>query len=651
MSTSTDLIAQAKQLLNTGQFQQAISQCKSILNKQPSHLEALYIFAVSCRYLNRYDQAQSIHQKILAIAPDYGRVYQEQGHCFQALNQKEQALEAYKTAVKFNPALRASWQSILILSHTEADKNIALTNIEYLSKLPPVLVSVISFIHEKKLTKAEKLCRHFLLENPKHTEAMRLLANIAEKIHVLDDAEFLLESCLEYEPDNHWARFDYINVLHRRQKFAKAHQQACLLAESIPNEPSVLIALANQKAAIGEFEQAISMYESLEKREPDNALIPLLKGHALKTLGEQDKAIQSYLKAITLNPQFGDAYWSLANLKTFQFSEQLIQSMRKALETPHLRETDTIQLHFALAKALEDAKEFKQSFAHYQQGNALKKQLNQYNSSEMLEEFEKQRTLFTPDFVRKKTNYGYPSEAPIFIVGLPRAGSTLLEQILSSHSQIDGTLELPNILSYVHELSGRRFRGEQSKYPMILEQLSPEDLRAYGERYIEETKVYRQGAPYFIDKMPNNFRHIGLIKMILPQAKIIDARRNGMACCFSAYKQLFAEGQEFSYDLKDLGDYYRGYCDLMKHWHTVFPGQILTVQYENVVNSTQQEIEKIFQFLGLELEPSCLEFHKTKRPVRTASSEQVRQPIYQKGLAQWQHFEPFLGELKKALYD
>lgn len=649
-SPDTLSISAAQQALRAGKFNLSLSYCQELLNNKSKDVDALYLAAVCCRYLKNYDRALSYLTELKLFAPEYGRAYQEQGHCLREQKKFSAACREYSDAVKRNPGLLVSWQQIAALAEKATDIQVAQTNIQYLTSLPQVLLSVISFMHENKIAKAEQLCRQFLQVNPKNVEGMRLLAKIGEQANVLDDAEFLLESCLAYEPENHWARFDYVNVLHRRQKFSLAHQHACKLHKAMPADISVKITLANQKSAIGEFLEAIALYEEIESLENENPLIPLLKGHALKTMGKQQLAIESYQRAIYLDSSFGDAYWSLANLKTFHFSKQQIQVMKDTLALPSLTHKDAVHLNFSLGKALEDNANYAQAFDYYQKGNVLKKEQGQYCSEKMIKDFNRQQQFFTPQVVKAKLGDGCQSEDPIFILGLPRAGSTLLEQILSSHSQIDGTLELPNILSYVHELNGRKYKNQQeTQYPDVLKTLSSGELRKFGERYIEETKMFRHGAPYFIDKMPNNFRHIGLIKLILPKAKIIDARRDAMACCFSVFKQLFAEGQEFSYDLKDVGEYYSGYVNLMNHWHRVFPEQILTVNYQNVINDTENQIISIFDYLGLPVESNCFEFHKTKRAVRTASSEQVRQPIYKDSLAQWQHFEAFLSPLKSSL--
>ncbi|WP_286234985.1 tetratricopeptide repeat-containing sulfotransferase family protein [Thalassotalea sediminis] len=638
-----------QQLIQSGQFEQAREQATSLLQETPNDSELLYLAAVSCRYSAQYQQATTYLEALLTLSPSYGRAYQELGHNLKVLNQPQKAVEHYINAVKFNPSLLASWQAIHDLSSNKEQQITAQHNINYLSHLPKPLQSVLSFIAEDKIEKAEKLCRHFLLQQPKHVEAMRLLAKIAEQHHVLDDAELLLATCLQLEPNNYWAQFDQINVLHKRQKFEIAYEKAVELAKRLPEDPSTMLTLANQEAAVGKYDEAINHYRTLIAKNSNDPLMHLLLGHTLKTIGDQDQATKSYLKAIDINDSFGDAYWSLANLKTFTFPQTLINQMSNVLRQASLNDNDKVQLHFALGKALEINKHYQKSFEHYQQGNRIKRASLSYDHTTMTNNFALQKSFFTKEKIASLSGSGNEAKDPIFILGLPRTGSTLVEQILSSHSDIDGTLELPNILAYVQELNGRKYKHVEAKYPKVLAHLDKSELYALGERYLEETKIYRDIAPYFIDKMPNNFRHIGLIKSILPNAKIIDTRRAPLSCCFSVYKQLFAEGQEFSYDFKDIAEYYKGYCDLMTHWHEVYPQQILTVNYEALVAEPEKTINQMFTYLGFKAEPACFEFYKTKRAVRTASSEQVRQPINQKGVEQWKHYQPYLQELEQYL--
>ena len=482
---------------------------------------------------------------------------------------------------------------------------------------------------------------------------MRLLAQIGIRLQVLDDAEFLLESCIEFEPDNLRARLDYVNVLHKRQKYDKALEQAEWLHERAPGRPVFELAFANENLAVGNYDQALGAYDAVIADHPGLVGTWLVRGHALKTVGRYEDAVDSYREAISLRPEFGDAWWSLANLKTYQFSGGEIARMRKAEAETSTSLVDRYHLCFALGKAFEDGgdgePDYRLSFEYYGRGNALKSEETRYSADTTEKDFEAQMDICDAEFMESRAGQGCPAADPIFIVGLPRSGSTLLEQILASHSQVDGTMELPNILALAHRLSGRRMIGDEPRYPSILRELDADTLRDYGEKFIAETRFHRRGAPRFIDKMPNNFRHIGLIHMILPNAKIIDARRDPMACCFSNFKQLFAEGQEFTYGLEEMGRYYRAYVELMSHWEAVLPGKILRVQYEDVVEDLESQVGRILDFCDLPFEDACLNFHSTDRAVRTPSSEQVRQPIYTSSLEQWRNYREFLGPLQTAL--
>ncbi|MEM8724933.1 MAG: sulfotransferase, partial [Pseudomonadota bacterium] len=373
------------------------------------------------------------------------------------------------------------------------------------------------------------------------------------------------------------------------------------------------------------------------------------KGHALKTMGKQEEAVASYRAAFGARPSHGDAYYALANLKTYRFTDDEIDAMREQAARPDLAFMDRVHIAFALGKALEDRGDYEGSFARYEEGNTLKRTQTRYSADGMSEELARQKQFGTAELFEKHKGVGHDAPDPIFIVGLPRAGSTLLEQILASHSQIDGTLELPDILALAHRLRGRKVG--LPLYPANLHELTGDDFAKFGAQFIEDTEVHRQGAPFFIDKMPNNFRHIGLIHLILPNAKIIDARREPMDCCFSGFKQLFAQGQEFTYGLTEIGRYYADYVDLMDHWDAVLPGKVLRVQHEDVLDDLEGQTRRMLDYLEVPFEEACLEFHKTDRAVRTASSEQVRQPINRKGQGAWKAFEPWLGDLKEALGD
>jgi tetratricopeptide (TPR) repeat protein len=639
-------------LLADGRVAEASHAARQALAEEPGDADALYILAVCLRYERKYDDALQTLEALCAARPGYGRAYQERGHVHRAQDSKAAAIDAYEQAVAFNPALSASWKALGDLHAALGDRQAAeraLAQHRRLAAQPRELVSVASFMHEGKLYKAETLCRAFLQRNPHHLEAMRLLAALGVKVHVLDDAEFLLESALEFAPDFLLARIDYVGVLHRRQKYGQALEQAQKVREADPGNPALEMLYANQCMAVGDYDTALTAYDALLARHPDNAELQLVRGHALKTTGRQPEAISAYRAAASARPGFGDAWWSLANLKTYRFSDDELEQMR-ALETrPGLPIADRYHLCFALGKALEDRQSYAGSFDAYRRGNELKRAELQYDPARMEHELRLQESVCDEALFAAHAGHGATATDPIFIVGLPRAGSTLLEQILACHSQVDGTLELPHVMAIAHRLDGRRRRDEEPRYPGVLRELNADRLRQLGEEYLRETRLYRRGAPRFTDKMPNNFRHIGLIHLALPGAKIIDARRHPLACCFSSFKQLFAEGQEFTYGLGEVGRYYRAYVSLMDHWDKVLPGRILRVQYENVVADLETEVRRLLDFCELEFEPACLEFHRSDRIVRTASSEQVRRPLFASGVDHWRNFEPWLGPLKEAL--
>ena len=490
-----------------------------------------------------------------------------------------------------------------------------------------------------------------LKRDPLNVNAMRLLAEIGMEVGRLEDAEALLVRALELAPDFRLARGSYANVLARRGKFEAALAELNALLAAEPDQPGYLILKANTLVRIGDHETAIAIYREVLARIPDTAGVQMSLGHSLKTVGHQDQAIAAYTAARLLRDDLGDAYWSLANLKTFRFSDDDLDTMRAVAGRETTGREDYFHLAFALGKALEDRGEFEESFTWYRRGNAIKRRLIAYSADENHSDVARISDYFSKDVFEARRNAGCQDRAPIFIVGLPRAGSTLLEQILASHSAVEGTQELPDIISIARRIADKKRSDDQSSYPGGLTRLSDADLTALGEEYIERTRIHRTGAPFFIDKMPNNFAHIGLIRLILPNATIIDARRHPVACCFSGYKQLFAKGQNFTYNLTDIGRYYADYVGLMRHWKEVLPGHVLRVQYEDMVADTQAQVRRLLDHCGLPFEDNCLRFYENRRAVKTASSEQVRQPIFTSGLDQWENFEPWLSPLKAALGD
>ncbi len=648
MSERDDQLAVAQKALQAGDFTGGLTLAKSLLAKDSDDGDALYIVAVAHRYLGQSAEAQAALAKLHAAMPEYGRAWQEAGHLARARGQASEAIAAFARATRFNPALEASWRALAELQSGQ-EAAAAKAQADRIAALPKELFAATNHLAEGRLLRAEEFCRHYLRNNPKSAEGMRLLAQIGIKLGILDDAEFLLESARVFEPDNVQIRLDYIDALRRRQKFEKAREEAEALHKTAPDNPLFQSHLAIECMQTGEYDRAFELFDTILEKLPRDPATLTSRGHALKTTGRTDEAVESYRQAFAAKPDHGDAWYALANLKTYRFTDDEIAAMESQVARPDLAFMDRVHMTFALGKAHEDAKDYKASFRFYEKGNALKRAQTRYSADQMSEELAKQRETCTPVLFAKHNGSGHAAPDPIFILGLPRAGSTLLEQILASHSQVDGTMELPDILALAHRLRGRK--AGQSRYPEILHDLTAEQLAAFGRKYIDNTRVHRGDAPFFIDKMPNNFRHIGLIHLILPKAKIIDARRAPMDCCFSGFKQLFAEGQEFTYGLTEVGRYYSDYVELMDHWDAVLPGKVLRVQHEDVLDDPEGQIQRMLDYCGLEFEEACLNFHQTERAVKTASSEQVRNPINRKGQGAWVPFDPWLGELREALRD
>lgn len=650
-----DQIKQAQVALQSGRFDDAAVLAAALLSQDREDQDGHYLAAVAARYRGQSDAAKDHINALKQISPDYGRAFQEEGHLLRQLADPEGALRAFQNATRCNPALTASWQvqaDLLNAAGRGPEAAQALAQLERIKALPRELIAVTNHLYEGRILRAEEIARAFLRKSPHHIEGMRLLAEIGTRLGVHEDADFLLETALELEPENIQLRIDHIQVLRKRQKFSAALQQAKALLERDPQNPVFLSLFAIESMQAGQYETALEAFDQVLATLPEDPATLTSRGHALKTYGRSEDAIASYRSALEAAPNYGDAWYALANLKTFRFSDEEIAQMRALQTAPDLSFMSRIHIAFALGKAYEDQGNFARAFENYEQGNRLKRRQTRYTTDQMLAEFQAQKRYVTADVIAQQSGKGCDAPDPIFIVGLPRAGSTLIEQILASHSQVDGTLELPNILSLAHRLRGRNLVSDRDRYPRILSELSAEDLTALGTDYIENTRVHRQSAPFFTDKMPNNFRHIGLIHLILPNAKIIDARRAPLDCCWSGFKQLFAEGQEFTYGLAEIGNYYRAYVDLMDHWAQVLPAnRVLKVQHEDVLSDLEGQVRRILDYCELPFERECVNFHQTQRAVRTASSEQVRQPLNRAGQNQWRAFESYLTPLKEALGD
>lgn len=648
-------VMRIRALMEHSQFDAALAAAEALALKVPENRDVLYMTAVSQRNLNRIPDALATLERLQRLHPNFSRLYQERGHCYVALRDAPRAIDAFLHAVNINTALPASWRTLQNLYQmTGQIENAAMAgaHVTTLAKLPPDVVTATALFSDGELPAAEAIVRAFLLKHGDHVEGMRLLARIGLASDVLDDAEVLLEAVLAVAPDYNAARYDYAIALLKRHKHLAAIAQLEKLLVLEPNNRAYRTTYATTQVGMGDHEQALKLYRALLVDATQIVQVSELHlsiAHSLKAMGRQKEAIEAYRHAAAVRPSFGDAYWSLANLKTYRFEESEISCMRAQESAPSIDPLDRINLCFALGKALEDRGEFSESFRYYERANALKKSQSRYRPEPIERNTRLQKAVCTGEFFAAHQAVGSPDPAPIFIVGLPRSGSTLIEQILASHSRVEGTMELADIPRMVLDLQGREQDGMSPRYPAVLQDMTAEDFLRLGETYLSDTRIYRTGKPFFIDKMPNNFRHVGLIHLILPHAKIIDTRRSAMACCFSNFKQYFAFGQEFTYGLEDIGRYYKTYVELMAHWDLALPGAVLKVEHEDVVENLEANVRRILKFCGLEFETQCVEFYKTERSIRTASSEQVRRPIFKEGVDQWRNYEPWLGPLKQVL--
>jgi tetratricopeptide (TPR) repeat protein len=647
-------VQRIRELVKSRRFEESLTAAAALAAELPENRDVLYLEAMSQRLLGQIPQALATLLRLEQHHPRFSRLYQERGHCHVALKDAPQAIDAFLRGVNLNPALPASWSLLEGLYRMTGQADHAATaaaHVATLKRLPPEVLTATGLFSDGDLSAAENIVRAYLLKHGNHVEAMRLLARIGIERDVLDDAELLLEAVLQLEPDYHAARLDFARALMERHKYQRAREELETLLKLEPLNRHYKTLYTSTIVGLGEHEKAVTLYRELLEGAVQPAELHLSIAHSLKAIGKQQESIDAYRAAAAARPGFGDAYWSLANLKTYRFTDSEITRMREEEAASSVAAADRYHLCFALGKALEDRGEYAASWQYYERGNALKRAASRYRPEILETNTRKQMEVFSRAFLAQRAGFGAAAADPIFILGLPRAGSTLLEQILASHSLVEGTQELADVPRMVLALQDRVPDLDNPRYPGVLADMKAEDFLKLGEKYLADTRVYRSGKPFFIDKMPNNFRHVGLIHLMLPNAKIIDARREPMACCFGNLKQLFANGQEFTYSIEDIARYYRTYLDLMQHWQAVLPGRILRVEHESVVDDLEGNVRRILDFCGLEFEPACVEFYKTARSVRTASSEQVRQPIFRDGLDQWRHYEPWLSPLKDALGD
>lgn len=631
----------------------AAEQAVEILRVAPGHPGAELVLGMAELALGQAQAAEARLAALAAAQPKSAATWLALGRARLALGQPTQALPCMERAVALQPALPGAWLALADLLYDQGQREAAdaayLQHVHH-SVRDPALMAPADALVRGDLPEAETRLRARLARFPSDVAALRMLAELGARLGHNEEAIELLAQALARAPSFDAARQNYAAMLNRANRHDEALVEVDRLLERDPDNQSLHNLRAVILGKLGDFDGAIEAYARVLARLPGQWQVWLGYGHALKTAGRTPEAIAAYRRAIALKPDFGSAWWSLANLKTVRFGADDIAAMRSQLARPDLDDDARLHFEFALGKALEDAGQDAEAFSHYARGNALRRRQVPYDAALARERTRRAIRTYTREFFAARAGSGCPAPDPIFVVGMPRAGSTLIEQILASHPMVEGTMELPSLIAITRELRERSGSPETTSYHDVLAALDPAELAALGQDYLRRAQVHRrEGRPLFIDKMPNNFAHVGLIHLILPNAKIIDARRHPLACCFSNFKQHFARGQAFSYDLEDLGHYYADYVALMAHFDAVLPGRIHRVFHEDMVEDPETQIRALLDYCALPFDPRCLRFYENPRAVRTASSEQVRRPIYREGVAQWRRFEPWLEPLKQAL--
>jgi len=631
----------------------AVEQLEEILQVAEAHPPALHMLAAARSLQGDAQGALDILIPLAQTQPNWAMLHFDLGLALARHGRGQEAIDALRRAVTLKPDLPQAWRALgdhLMAAGEQDAADAAYANHVRYSTHDPRLMDAAVALAEDRIPQAEALLREHLKQAPTDVAAIRMFAEVAARVGRNEDALNLLARCLELAPSFHAARQNYALVLHRSNQPAQALVEIERLLAVDPDHPGYRNIKAVVLCRTGDYEPAIAIYADLLQRYPGNPKVWMSYGHALKTAGHTQRAIAAYRRSLELQPSFGEVWWSLANLKTFRFSAADLALMSAQLARSDLSDEDRLHLEFAIGKAHEDSAEYASSFEHYAQGNAIRRAQLHYSADDTHARVQHIRQQYGAGFFAARAGMGNPARDPVFIVGLPRSGSTLIEQILSCHSQVEGTMELPEVTSITRMLRAQGDEDSAMPYHQVLAALDADALHELGERYLTHTRIQRKtAAPLFIDKMPNNFMHLGLIHLMLPNATIIDARRHPLACGFSVFKQHFARGQGFSYSLEDIGRYYRDYVALMTHFDEVLPGRVHRVFYERMVEDTEAEVRRLLDHCGLPFEPSCLRFFESARPVRTASSEQVRQPIYREGVDHWQHYAPWLEPLKASL--
>jgi tetratricopeptide (TPR) repeat protein len=644
--------AEALTTLRTGRAATAERQLRAIQARAPGDVNSMRLLGVALLDQDKVSAAVEILERAVSAAPHFWPARTDLARAYRSAGRLEAAREELKRVVAAAPALEAAWLAygdVLVDLEKYPDAKFAYERARLADPHCRRIVEATGALAAEDRKTAEIIFRDILKADAGHVAALCGLAAVSLAVNRAPDAERLLRHALKQSAHLPLIWRGLCQTLGDLNRLPEAEKTVRKLLKIEPENPKNWVLLGTACTRLMRQRDALIAFEEAVRLNPQEIRLRLSIGHLHKTLGNRRECERAYRECLEFDPRLGEAYWSLADLKTYVFSETEIAAMQSLLRVEDGDDREQAQLHFALGRAFEHKQDFEAAFRHYAVGNRRRRKTVSFDIELFEAKTRRVQNCFDPAFFADRAQVGHPDAAPIFIVGLPRSGSTLIEQILASHTQVEGTFELPNVLTIVREFD--HANPEHDAYPEAVRTLPSEQFSALGKRYIEETLPIRTGRRRFIDKMPNNFSHVGLIHAMLPKATVIDVRRHPMDACFSTYKQLFAEGQGFSYDLEDLGRYYRCYLSLMDHWDEVLPGQVLHLQYEHLVADPEAHIRRLLHHCGLEFEPACLAFHETKRPVRTASAEQVRQPLYTSGVGYWRHFESELEPLRRSLGD
>ncbi len=639
------------ELVSQGQFSKAERVCRDELANTPGDVNMMGLLGAILTKTKRFDEAEKCLRETIDLAPAFAKAHEDLGFVLLELNKPDEAVEILERATRLDPELDVAFLNLgkaLAMTGRGKEADVAFEKSFELSPERKMLAQATECLKNDRFEEAEKYCRQVINQNPTNVDALRLLGRIAKRLNRVGDAERYYRKVVAIAPDFTAVVVDLGKLLHDDDRLEEAIKYFRLAIEMEPDNARYHNLLADVLAPAALTYEAIEAHQKAIELNPNFTAAWLGLGHTLKTVGRLEESIEAYRQCSSLEPNMGMVQWSMANLKTYKFTDEEIVEMETKVADENIKGESEVNFLFALAKAYEDRKDYEKAWQFYDQGNSSRRMQEVYDPVETELANDSSIRVFNKEFLEKNTGIGFSDPSVIFVVGLPRSGSTLIEQILASHSLVEGTSELPYVSRVTRSLS--RNRADGINYPESVRELGHKHLSALGEEYINFSKMHRtEGTPFFIDKNPNNFPAIGLIHMMLPNAKIIDARRHPMDACFSGYRQLFAKGQPFTYDLTDIGEYYLQYQRMMDHWHEVLPGQVLTVQYEEVVTDFETQVRRILEYCNLPFEESCLNFYDTDRPIRTPSSEQVRQPIYTQSLHRWRLYEQHLDELKEVL--